>query len=774
MKTIYKRILLVTFALIGISNIYSQQVHTMYFMKNIEERNQYNPAFQPIYNVYWDLPVTPNLKFEMGNNSVNFSDIIYSKKINGIDSTITFLHPEADKKDFLNSLKETTRISQAMSVNLIGFGFRVKKNYFTFNISQKVNSNLYLPKDLFELMLFGTDTIGSKSFNLDKFGVSASTYTEFSLGFSRKMNDKLTLGANLKYLMGQANISTDVDKLRLQTGIDQWTLSGKTTVNSSLPLVDFPILSDGTVDYENAEVGSLDDTGITNIVATSNWGLGIDLGATYQLLPNLELSSSITDIGFIRWRENVTNSKFNGEFTFDGVNVEVDDDIEEKADSIWQNFEDAFTANGSNNSYTTYLSSRFNLGAEYTVVNDKIGFGLLSSTLFTNKSAYSDLTASTNFRPYNWFSASFSYSLLDGQWSCFGAGLQFKMLPFNMYIALDHIPTTFTQSYIPTQLKSFNIQTGLVISILDPKKVGDDDKDGVKNRKDNCPDTPYGYLVDKDGCTIDSDKDGVPDNIDKCPETPAGVFVDSLGCPIDTDKDGVADYLDKCPDTPEGIAVDTTGCPLDDDKDGVLNIYDKCPNTPDSVKVDSVGCPIDTDGDGVADYLDACPNTPKEAIGKVDSVGCSLDTDSDGVADYLDKCPNTPGVESNSGCPEIKAAEKQVFEKALKGIEFRSGKAVIKTSSFAILDKIATIMKDNPNYQLQVNGHTDNVGNPDKNQVLSEQRAGAVKDYLSKKGVEDSRMKVEGYGDIMPIANNQTKAGRAKNRRVEFIVKYEE
>lgn len=807
MKTIYKRIFLIAYAIISVSNIYAQQVNTMYFMKNIEERNQYNPAFQPIYNVYWDLPITPNYKIEIGNNSVDFNDIVFSKKINGIDSTITFLHSEANPKDFLNSLKSTTRINQEATFDLIGFGFRVKKNYFTFNISQKLSSNIYMPKDMFVLLLEGTDSINSRSFNFDNLGVNSTLYTEFAFGYSRKINDKLTLGANFKYLMGQANISTDIDKLRLDAGIDNWTIAAKSKVNASIPSVYFPINPDGSIDYENVETTPSEDLDPYDLIVTSNWGLGLDLGATYKILPNLELSSSLTDIGFIRWRENLINSSYDGEYSFSGVDVDADSDIEEKADSIWTAFEDVFTENGTRNEYTTYLSTRLNLGAEYSVLNDKIGFGLLSSTLFTNNSAYSDLTASTNFRPYNFFSASFSYSLLDGQWSCLGAGIQLKVLPFNMYLVMDHIPLVFAKSssaYIPTQLKSFNIQAGLVMSINDPKKVGDDDKDGVKNKRDDCPNTPYGYLVDKKGCTVDTDKDGVPDNLDKCPDTPAGIFVDSIGCPLDDDKDGVnnnmdkcpdtpegvvvdsigcpvdtdgdgvADYLDKCPDTPAGIAVDSVGCPLDDDKDGVLNMYDKCPNTPDSVKVDSAGCPIDTDGDGVADYLDICPNTPKEAIGRVDLKGCPLDMDSDGVADYMDNCPKTPGVKSNYGCPEIKAAEKKIFEKALKGIEFQSGKAIIKSTSFAILNQIAEIMENNASYQLQINGHTDNVGNSYNNQVLSEQRAGAVKDYLNKKGIASSRMKTEGYGDIMPIADNSTKAGRAKNRRVEFIVKFEE
>ena len=119
---------------------------------------------------------------------------------------------------------------------------------------------------------------------------------------------------------------------------------------------------------------------------------------------------------------------------------------------------------------------------------------------------------------------------------------------------------------------------------------GDDDNDGVKNRKDKCPDTFPPIVVDEDGCGIDTDEDKVFDGLDKCPETPKGVAVDSVGCPLDTDEDTVPDYKDMCPETPKGVAVDSVGCPLDTDEDTVPDYKDMCPETPKGVKVDSVGC----------------------------------------------------------------------------------------------------------------------------------------------------------------------------------------
>ncbi|MDD4993260.1 MAG: thrombospondin type 3 repeat-containing protein [Paludibacter sp.] len=338
-------------------------------------------------------------------------------------------------------------------------------------------------------------------------------------------------------------------------------------------------------------------------------------------------------------------------------------------------------------------------------------------------------------------------------------------------------------------------------------KLKDTDKDGVSDKYDKCIDTPLQVKVDEFGCPVDTDGDGVADYLDQCANTLPNVKVDAVGCPLDSDGDGVPDYLDKCPNTPAGIKVDVYGCSIDKDGDGVADEFDKCPDTPVAAygKVDANGCPLDTDGDGVPDYLDKCPNTPAAAFGKIDANGCPLDTDGDGVPDYLDKCPNTPaasfgkvdmngcptdtdgdgiadyldncpkiaGTVANHGCPEVKKEVKTLFEKALQGIQFQTGKADIKPVSFPLLNQIANILILNPTYLIEVQGHTDNVGADEYNMELSRNRAAAVRDYLVSKGVDAASITSEGYGETKPVADNNTKAGKTLNRRVEFVVTFE-
>lgn len=338
----------------------------------------------------------------------------------------------------------------------------------------------------------------------------------------------------------------------------------------------------------------------------------------------------------------------------------------------------------------------------------------------------------------------------------------------------------------------------------------DNDGDGVNDKKDKCANTPSNVKVDKTGCPIDSDKDGIADYLDACPSE-SGT---ANGCP-DNDKDGVANKDDQCPETAGLIALN--GCP-DADGDGIIDSKDNCPNVKGSLAL--VGCP-DRDNDGVADEIDACPDvyglasfkgcpdTDNDGIenskdqcpdlkGTLATNGCP-DTDNDGVHDGIDKCPRIagsanhsgcpdsdndgvyddmdkcvtiPGTRANQGCPEVKKEVKQLFEKALQGIQFETGKAVIKSSSNAILNSIVKVMNQNPSYKLLIGGHTDNVGDDEMNMTLSQDRATAVSNYLISNGVDPLRVTATGYGESSPVDVNTSVKGRTRNRRVELKVEF--
>ena len=260
------------------------------------------------------------------------------------------------------------------------------------------------------------------------------------------------------------------------------------------------------------------------------------------------------------------------------------------------------------------------------------------------------------------------------------------------------------------------------------------------------------------GKAKDSDLDGVPDRKDDCPDTPAGVVVDKNGCPVDTDGDGLADYKDDCPTEPGDIALN--GCP-DTDGDGVVDKDDDCPDTPGLKEFD--GCP-DTDGDGVVDSKDECPGTPKGY--KVDAKGCSIDTDGDGLVNEEDDCPTVAGTKENKGCPYEEPAKLNMnFEPVL----FPTDQSALTSSAKAKVDELVTILKKNPTYVVNVYGHADERASEEYNLKLSQDRAAAVVKYMKSNGIGQNQIaEVKGFGETKPIAPNTTKSGLQQNRRVEL------
>jgi len=291
----------------------------------------------------------------------------------------------------------------------------------------------------------------------------------------------------------------------------------------------------------------------------------------------------------------------------------------------------------------------------------------------------------------------------------------------------------------------------------------DIDGDGFVGEADRCPD-----IAGTDaGCPPDFDKDGVANDIDECPKQrgPAA----NNGCPPDQDLDGVPDGIDKCPQV-SGIK-ENNGCPADADQDGIYDNEDRCPEIA-GVEAND-GCPSDQDRDGVYDKVDKCPDEK----GPSSNDGCPLalaDKDGDGVPDTEDKCPNKAGPAASKGCPEIEmtVAEKKVIEEAISSVVFLPASANLTEYSKGLVIKIAALMKKYPDTKLKISGHTDSLGQENDNLELSRNRAAICLLLIAKQGIDKGRMSSDGFGETKPIAENKSKAGRQKNRRVEFELYY--
>lgn len=225
------------------------------------------------------------------------------------------------------------------------------------------------------------------------------------------------------------------------------------------------------------------------------------------------------------------------------------------------------------------------------------------------------------------------------------------------------------------------------------------------------------------------------------------------------------------------VLPDSNDYAADADKDGYPDDVDECPTIPEDGKPPepSDGCqaPPDTDGDGLFDRDDRCPNEAEDKDGLEDEDGCpEADVDNDGVLDAEDACPTEPGTPSEekdkNGCLANTRITQDGRIEVLAPIQFATGLATLKAASYPILDEVVVILKAKSLARLGVYGHTDSVGQRERNLKLSQDRAAAVVHYLVEHGIDSTRLESDGFGPDEPVADNATPEGRAKNRRVEF------
>lgn len=321
-----------------------------------------------------------------------------------------------------------------------------------------------------------------------------------------------------------------------------------------------------------------------------------------------------------------------------------------------------------------------------------------------------------------------------------------------------------------------------------------------------------GVMVKLFGGVKDTDMDGVPDDLDKCPNTPLGLKVDIDGCSVDSDGDGIVDEEELAlgtdmnnPDTDgdglkdgEEVRNYKTN-PLKDDTDG-----DGLKDGDEVIKHKTDPLKADTDGDGLSDFdeitkyktspvkkdTDADDLMDGEEVNTYKTDPLKADTDADGLKDNLEVkqyktnplkadtdggsildgaeiLRSTNPLDPKDDVESIKSEVGQAI--VLEGVVFATGKSDILPESEAILTKAYYTLKDNPEIHVQIQGHTDNVGNKRKNMELSLARAESVKAFLIAKGIDGARITTAGFGPDKPLVPNTTAANKQKNRRIEFL-----
>lgn len=715
-------------------------------------------------------------------------------------------------------------------VDLINFAFHIKPTIaIGFSAKSRMITNITdIDPKLAKLAENGLDFASLWNLKLsDKLlNVNAMAWNEYGVNFGMVVADRgehfFKAGGRLKILQGLASAYAYTDKLDYQ-------LLNKDTATS--------LAGNFKYGYSSSLDDLVNGNTFNPMKSASKLGIGLDLGFVYEWRPDykkyrydmdgqtdlamkdkekykIRAGVSILDIGGMKFTKGGLSRDFSVNTTtldlrvFDKANSFAS--FDHVIDSLITNKPSDWKANqGKGQTYYMNTPTALSLQLDYHIwkwfyVNGTGMINLLGKKNVSSVKVPTQFVVTPGF-DQAWFGLYVPVSV--NQYSGWKAGLATRLGPLTLGMV------DFRSMFASGHVRGTEFYAGLRVPILytapedrDNDKVSDHvdnckdvpgiwafkgcpdtDGDGIQDAEDLCPDVPG--LAEFKGCP-DRDGDKIPDKDDDCPDLAGLPYFH--GCP-DADNDSIIDPKDDCPDVP-GIAA-FNGCP-DRDGDGIKDSEDACPDV--AGPLVNQGCP-DTDNDGIFDFVDNCPTVygPKEnngcpwpdtdgdglldkddecpnLAGPIKNKGCPYqDTDGDGILDKDDECPTVKGVIENHGCPKIEQEAQEILNTAFENLEFNTGNAVIKQVSFASLDELAGLLIKKKDWKLQISGHTDNVGEAQKNLILSKQRAEAVKTYLVSKGVDAKRLNTLFFGETQPIATNDTAEGRQKNRRVEMTVIFE-
>jgi hypothetical protein len=422
--------------------------------------------------VYVGLPVLSGINLNINNNFINFPDVFLKGQPK--DSIISILHPGYDVDKFLAKIKDRNFVEPEVMIQILGIGFSVGNGGYVFlDINERIDGNIVLPGDLFRLALKGNEQFINSKIDLSSLQGALKYYHELGAGFSKNFTDRLRIGIKGKLLFGVACTSIDNKSLGIAVNDDySHTFDANMAVNISGPVNVTMDSKNNISDVVFDDSRFKTNSGLTNFFSgKKNMGLGLDVGAAYDLTDKIVVSAAITDLGFIRWKKDVTNLKANNTFEFSGLNMKDyfngDKTIDELGQDYVDSLKNAFKVSNTKSPFTTYLPFGILVGGSYNLTK-KITIGLLSYSRFIGKQVREAVTLSANLNLGNAFSTSVSYTAENHQYDNFGAGLAFRTGITQFYLMTDRIPIMWNKIkdnsntfILPDKWNTINLRLGM-------------------------------------------------------------------------------------------------------------------------------------------------------------------------------------------------------------------------------------------------------------------------------------------------------------------------
>jgi hypothetical protein len=463
--------ILIIFLEVMLTNASAQNSQVMYFM-NLPQNHLLNPALRPSNSIYIGLPVISGINLNMNNNFVNLSDVFIKGQPK--DSIISFLNPKYNVDKFLAKIKDKNSMESESMIQLFGLGFSVGNDSYVFlDINDRIESNVVIPGDLIKLALKGNEEFVGSKIDLSSLRGDIKYYREFGVGFSKNFTDKLRIGVKGKLLFGIADASIANKSLGITVNEDySHILDANLSVNMSGPV---KVYMDSK---HNVDSVVLDDSRFKTSSGAAdffsgkkNMGLGMDIGATYDLTDRIVVSASVTDLGFIRWTKDVTNLRANNQFEFSGLNmldvINGTKTIDQVGKDMVDSLKNAFVVSNTKSPFTTYLPFGISVGGSYNVIK-QFSVGLLSYSRVIGKQIREALTLSANINLGNALSTTISYTAENHQYDNLGAGLALRAGIAQFYLLSDRIPVTWNKIrdnsnniILPANWNTFNLRFGM-------------------------------------------------------------------------------------------------------------------------------------------------------------------------------------------------------------------------------------------------------------------------------------------------------------------------
>lgn len=444
----------------------AQELRTSYFMETSNYRHQMNPAL--LDSPYVGL-LFSNINIGMTGNIGAKQFIFDTNGLSGYTGNYrytTFMDPNVDAKTFLNKLHDKNRFDLYLNYNLFSVGFKAWGGVNLLELNLRSNTNLTLPKGLFEF----AKTAGEKEhYEFGGLGMRTQNYMELALGHSRDINDQWRVGGKLKFLIGAAYADFTADNVTLDMTEDAWRIQSNAQVKASLLKSDV-IHEDPSKNSADGRprVKELDNFGFS----LPGFGMALDLGVTYKPIENLTLSAAITDLGFISWK-NTHHASSQGDYTFDGFNniyigsdKDQTEDIDDQFDQIGDDLEEMFSVyDDGTKTATQALAATLNVGAEYKLpAYDKLKFGFLYTSRIHGKYSWHQGMLNVGVRPVKWFECNVNGAVTSTGVTA-GGMLSLKAPHFNFYIAADRFFSKMGKQGVPLNSSNGNITFGMTFPL---------------------------------------------------------------------------------------------------------------------------------------------------------------------------------------------------------------------------------------------------------------------------------------------------------------------